>query len=1373
MKHTPNRMNTDAMREIKNTMSRFLSLFLLSALAVAFLSGLRTTAPDMKYTADDYFDRTGLMDARVLSTLGLTDEDIDALAAVPGVEAAEGAWYIDATIHSDDASDLIVRFHSISEKGINIPELVEGRLPENDRECVVEPDLLTAAGISIGDTIRLDMEGTDYEGSLVASDYTVVGTVTTSLYMSRDRGTSTIGTGRLTAVAFLPRGAFDMDIYTEAYLLAEGARELMCYSEDYEDLMDGLLDELEPLGDQRAAYRYDEVVEEATNALNDAQKEYDEAEDEANEKLTEAEDELLDARQKLDDGWKEYEDGKDTLVRETAKAKQDIADGEKELADALTELRDGEADYEEGLADYQKGKADYDQGLLDYQEGLDKYNDGLKKLQDGEAEYEENKKKLEDAQADYDKGLQEYQDGLKEYEDGKKKLADAKKQLDDAADELRLGRRQLNQGRAQYKEGLEQYNASLAAYNENLVLYEAGMTQLSGLMTAREGLTGFSADNVGTTLAGVVADTDGTATARAMGGVTTLAYALAGVRDQLPPGTPEYNQVAALVDQLGKLPTNPTDTPSVAAFQAAAADSNTGILLASGYGALDTACNQTEAQLKTAKEQLEAGKVQLDASKIQLDAVRVQLEDAAATLAAGERQYDEGKREYEDGLTELEEAEQKLADAKIELENGKAELDDGWAQLADGRKELDDGWAELKEAEVELLDAEQKLKDAAQELADGEIELTDARQKLDDGWVEYQDGLVELEDAKRKLPRETAKAQKELDDALVELQDGEQEYADGMAEYEDAKAEAEEKLSDARRELNDARREISEIEDCKWYILGRNTNAGYVSYEQDAQRMGNLAQVFPLIFFLVAALVCLTTMTRMVEEQRVQIGGLKALGYSRGAIAKKYVGYGFLASFGGGVGGLLVGCTLFPFIIFNAWKVMYTVGDLEITLLPGVYVMAVGAAVFCVAGTALAASFAALTAVPATLMRPKAPQAGKRVLLERVDFIWKRLSFTWKVTVRNLFRYKKRFWMAVIGIGGCTALLITGFGLRDSIHGFFDKQYDEITTYHGTVSLSDKVTEDEILEIGRELDKQELVETWTTIADTMVTAESGKRSVSENVYLCGATDEEKFGEFIHLRDRKTGETIPLSNEGAIITEKLSELLGVTVGEEITVVDNDNVRTKVPVVGITENYIFHYIYLSREGYLSFFGEEPEVNSIMTKYVEDTVENSDQVASAILPLSGVSSVSRTDSLRQSVLRGLEGVDYAVIVVVISAAALAFVVLYNLTNINITERLRELATLKVLGFNDHEMSQYVYRENIFLTIFGILLGLVMGRFLHRWLVMTVEIDMAMFYRQAEPLSYVLAAILTVVFSFLVNIAAKRRLRKIDMVESLKTVE
>ena len=471
--------------------------------------------------------------------------------------------------------------------------------------------------------------------------------------------------------------------------------------------------------------------------------------------------------------------------------------------------------------------------------------------------------------------------------------------------------------------------------------------------------------------------------------------------------------------------------------------------------------------------------------------------------------------------------------------------------------------------------------------------------------------------------------------------------------------------------------------------------------------------------------------------------------------------------------GLVVGCTLIPTIIFNAWKVMYTVGDLRMKAVPEIYCMAVGAAVFCVAGAALAASFAALTAVPATLMRPRAPQAGKRVLLERIGPVWHRLSFTWKVTVRNLFRYKKRFIMAVVGIGGCTALLITGFGLRDSIHGFFNIQYDELTTYHGSVSLKENITAAELSEIGRELDSQSLVESWTTVSSTQITAENGKKTMDNYTYLYAATGEGDFDTFIHLRDPKTGEALPLTDEGAVITQKLSEVLDVGVGDTITLVDSDNERTEVPVTAITENYIYHYVYLSHDAYVAHYGEEPPVNSIMVRYVEDTQENADAVASDLLPLAGVSSVSRTDALRQSVLRGLEGVDYAVIIIVVAAAALAFVVLYNLTNINITERLRELATLKVLGFYDREMSDYVYRENVLLTFFGILLGLFMGKWLHRWLVLTVEIDMAMFYRYAKPMSYILASIFTVVFSALVNQVAKGRLRKIDMVESLKTVE
>ncbi len=370
------RLNLDAWREIKRTKSRFFSLFLLSMLAVAFLSGLRTTAPDMEYTADNYFDRTHLMDVRVLSTLGLTEEDILALAAQPGVEKAEGAWYVDAAIHAQ-TNDLIVRFHSLSEAGINEPELLEGRMPQSAGECVVEPALLTEGGLEIGDVLYPDTAGTDYAGMLKGDTYTIVGTVHSPLYMSRDRGTSTIGTGRLSAVAFLRKDAFDAEYYMEAYLLADGAEDLLCYGDDYEAEIDGLTDRLASLGEERAALRYEEVKGEAEEALADAQKEFDDAEAEAEQKLADAAQELADAEKKLADGWAEYNDGKDTLARETADAEKEIADGEQELADALKKLQDGEADYLEGKQTLSDNWETYEEGKVEYEDGKNKYDIAL------------------------------------------------------------------------------------------------------------------------------------------------------------------------------------------------------------------------------------------------------------------------------------------------------------------------------------------------------------------------------------------------------------------------------------------------------------------------------------------------------------------------------------------------------------------------------------------------------------------------------------------------------------------------------------------------------------------------------------------------------------------------------------------------------------------------------------------------------------------------------------------------------------------------------------------------------------------------------------------------------------------------------------
>ena len=1326
MRPKHNRLITDALREISKTRSRFLSLLLLSALAVAFLSGLRTTAPVMERTADGYYDHHNLMDLHVLSTLGLTDDDIDYLASLEDISAAEGCYTADGILHLE-SNDLVVKLVSLSEQGINTPELVEGRMPEANDECLVEPLLLEQSGLSIGDKISFDTGTGDYADALAVEEFTIVGTANSPLYLSTDRGTSSLGTGRVNGFVLLLPGAFDMETYTDAYLTVSWAKDLYCYDDAYGDRMDALVESLEPLGDERAALRYDEVIGEANQALSDAQKEFDDAEAEANQ-------ELADARQELDDGWAEYYDGLETYETESADAWQQIADAEADLPEALKELEDGEKEYADGVQELTDGKAKYWDGLKEWQDGKAEYDQGYQDLLDGEAEYSENYKTLSDAQKEYDEGWQEYQDGLVALEDGGGQLMAAEAELDAARRALESGAAQISAGQAQLEAG----RAALSKAKEDL------NTQLG---TLAQVLPVFSPGTALTSAEAILSPETPWTAADGQAIVTLLnlaggSGALTGqFQDMVDQGLMTQEQADGLIAQLD------------AALAAAGGTDEAGAPISPDPEPLKAFFSQSIPGL------FAAGEAQMADAEAQLSSASAQLSSGWSQYNEGKKAVDEARAEFEAGVKQSQEAEQTLFEARTELE-------DGWKQLADGRKELDDGWRELADAQQEISDGWAELEDARQEILDGEAELADGRAELDDGWQQYYDGVADLEEAKATLPGELSDAKQELDDAYQELLHGEAEYADG-------KAEAEQKLSDARQELNDARREVAEIEDCQWYILDRDTNVGYVSYQQDAERMGNLASVFPLIFFLVAALVCLTTMTRMVEDQRVEIGGLKALGYSRSAIALKYVGYGFLSSFLGGVLGLAVGVTVIPTIIFNAWKVLYTVGDMELFLLPDVALLSVGTAVLCVTGTAFATCFAALAAVPAQLMRPKSPKPGRRVLLERIRPLWKRMSFTWKVTIRNLFRYKKRFWMTVIGIGGCTALIITGFGVRNSLYDIFDKQYDQITPYSAQVSLMDNITDDELTEIAAVLDGCGLVKEWMPVSSQPVTAESGSRSMDSNVYLFTVSDQEQFSRFVHLRHRLDGDGVSLSQEGAVITEKLADMLDVGVGDTITLVDGDNRRAEVTITDLTENYVFHYLYITEECYESLFGQASEINSLMVTYTDDTEENSDAVAEQLIPLSGVSSVSRIENTKNTFIEGMKGVDYAVVIITVSAAALAFVVLFNLTNINITERMRELATLKVLGFYTGELNAYIYRENIFLTIFGILLGLVLGKFLHQWLIITVEIDMVMFGRDAGVMSYVYAAVLTALFSFLVNVISRKKLKKIDMVESLKTVD
>ncbi len=995
-----NALLKDTFREIRRTLGRFLSIFSIVALGVAFFAGIKASSTDMKITGDKYFDEYRLMDIKLVSTLGFDDKDIAAITKTEGIEDMQPAYSLDSIATVKD-KEMVVKLLSIpsnmlDEPYINMTKLIEGRYPEKPNECLIEEAKMLGKGISLGTKIRLS-SGTEKDilEDLKNSEYEVVGIVETPYYISYDRGTSTVGNGKVNSFIMLPEENFKLPVYTDIFFTVENAREAFAFSEDYKEQIKSVKNRLELVAESREQQRYDEIMEEAEDKLDEGRLELTSAENKATDELNKAEKELESGQRKLTAGEKE--------------------------------LKNKEAEFEKAI-----------------KQAEEKISAGYKQLEAGEKEYQ----------------------------------------------------------------------LQLDAFN------------------------------------------------------------------QAKPSLP--------------------------------------------------------------KEVIAATEAKLQETSAVLTGTRIKLEEESQKLSSS------------------------MAKAKSEF----------------------------------------------------------------------------------------AAARKKLTAARAELSEGEQKYLD-------AKKEADEKLLEARAKLTDAENELKELEKPIWYVLDRNANPGYADYEFSADRIAAIAQVFPVFFFLIAALVCLTTMTRMVDEQRTYIGTLKALGYSKVAIASKYLIYAAFASIGGSIFGVLFGFKLFPTVIFNAYAIMFTMPPV-VTAFNTYY--AILSTVLAATITIMAAWLACgneLRAEPAILMLPKSPVAGKRIMLERIKLIWSRLNFTQKITARNIFRYKKRFMMTVLGISGCTALLLSGFGLKDSILSITAIQFEQLYKYDMIVQLKDDGA----------------FATDSRISDYMLIKEQsidiGKDNTEKSVYLIVPESTKRLEEFISFRTRGEHKVVPFTGSGVILSEKLSNQLQAEVGDDIYIKTDGSKRVNVKVEGITEHYISHYIYMSPELYQKVFGEQVEFKQVIAKTIDTTEKFESKLSSDLLKNKEVSSVHFTTGISKDFKKIIKSLDYVMVVLIFSAGALAFIVLYNLANVNITERIRELATIKVLGFFDREVSAYVDRESVLLTLIGILLGLVLGIFLHRFIIVTAEVDNVMFGRIVKPLSYVYSGILTIVFSLLVNIVMHLKLKKISMVESLKSVD
>lgn len=764
-----------------------------------------------------------------------------------------------------------------------------------------------------------------------------------------------------------------------------------------------------------------------------------------------------------------------------------------------------------------------------------------------------------------------------------------------------------------------------------------------------------------------------------------------------------------------------------------------------------------------------------------------ELGDAYQQLLDGEKALNESKIILEEkkalaanAAVQMPKYEQELAEAKATLENAESMLSRIESTREQRKADVDKAKAELEKLENDPTISPQSLADARSVVAGFERLYNEVQsqyekksKEVEDGWKIYNEKKRAVDDLKNNLPGITA----EIESAEKRLQDEELRIQSGKEQYEISKQDAFDELSDAETKLSEAEREINNMETPVWYVLGRNAVESYLSYENDFKSIGAIGTVFPIIFFLVAALVSLTTMTRMVEEERTQIGTLKALGYGKFSIASKFIVYALSASLLGSIAGMFLGEYTIPEIIVRAYKmVYYNLDDIVVEFNPVYGITAALAATFCTTFAAFAACYKELRSVPAQLMRPEAPKGGKRILLERISFIWDRLNFSQKAAFRNLFRYKKRFFMTLFGVGGCMALLLVGLGIRDSVAAMANNQYGKVFSYDATVSVDATLTRAQRRAMLSGISDISEVESVMQANRTMVyaSASTDYAENKKNAYMIVPRSIDDFKSYVTLKER-AGLQLPLelSNEGVIITEKYANLLGVSVNDSIFIrqSESDPYPKEVKVTGITENYIFNYIYMTPTLYQTLYTTAPDLNMLMLN-IKNAADTSD-VSSRLLQIKGINSVTMNEDELEDLHSIINRLYFVIVIMIIAAGVLAFVVLYNLNNINISERSRELATLKLLGFYDGELSQYVFRENIILTVLGTVLGIFLGILLHKFVMVTVETDVYMFGRELGWWSILIGAALTVLFSVLVNIVMSFKLKKIDMVESLKSVE
>lgn len=990
----------------------------------------------------------------------------------------------------------------------------------------------------------------------------------------------------------------------------------------------------------------------------------------------------------------------------------EIDDAKQQISDAEQELEDAYNELTDGGQELADAKQEYADGEQEYhtkkKDADTQLAEAQDKLTDAAAEIADGEQELVDAKLKYQDGCEEY---LEKEQEAKEQLAEAFSKLDEAQRQIADAQAQLTQKKAELDDAKEQLAAARTTLDNGWTEYNSKKSEAQQLGQAKEQLDEKQA-------------------------LFDAALATAGL---------SADELDATIGQV----------------QAAQSELHSQLEQAQAAGADTT---QLEAALQEAVEkeaqlqQLSAAQAELDAKWAEYNSIASGAGDVEAQLSAAKAALEEGEAEYQSNKALIEEAEAKIAFGETQLEEART-------QLQEGKEEYNKKKAEVDE---QLADAWQQLVDALAEITDGEAKLADAR-------AEYADGLAEYDTKKQDADTQLADARRQLADAAAEIADGEEELSDGWEEYYDKKPDADIEISDAKEEVSKAQDKLDSLSTPVYALDTRREvpgAEGYRIYDSVSDIVDSLADIFPIFMYFVAALVTLNTMTRFVDEERINSGTLKALGYSNGDIVKKFTVYGLLASGLGTLIGVAAGHTLLPMIVYNAYGKSFTYPQIELHFYPAVTAVAVILAFACAVVPAYIVAIRELQEKPAALLQPKAPEAGSSIILEKIPFIWSRMSFTHKVTARNILRYKKRMLMTVFGVCGSVTLIFTGFSVQHSISGVQERQFGDIMKYDLIVAYNDNVSDEEQEEIDTLL-ADESIERGMSVYYEALTKVAGDNLDKQEIKLIVPENEGELADYITLVKRADGSTLTLTDDGCLISERLAKLLGVKQGDSFTVTDSENAEHEVRVSSITEMYTGHFLFMNSTYYEQAFDEDYEGNASLITLKDRSVDNAKAQAARFMALDGVEGVVQNTTLINQIHTIVDSLNKIMEILIAVAMLLAVVILYNLTNINVSERMRELSTIKVLGFYNNEVTLYIYRETIILTAIGILVGYLAGDALYLYIINIVPPDDVMFNPALGAKAFIIPLVVITLITGVLGAIINHRLKRVDMLAALKSVE